>query len=214
VAEPRRCVIGQRGHDDGALRGLGLLLVVLALTLVAAPPANAAPVVTPDPPAAGVDPTPVPVLMDADIVRMLRSDDEGDEPDDEDGENDEGDDDEGDEDDPNPDEMARAGRRRARLLSPAANATVRTRRPPLLRWMPVQRARYYNVQLFRGDRKVLSAWPARPRYQIKKRWTLRGTPQRLRRGRYRWYVWPGFGARPKARYGDLLGPRTFTVVGR
>jgi hypothetical protein len=106
------------------------------------------------------------------------------------------------------------GRRRARLLSPAANATVRMGRPPLLRWMPVRRARYYNVQLFRGDRKVLSAWPARPRYQIKKRWTLRGTPQRLKRGRYRWYVWPGFGARPKARYGDLLGRRTFTVVGR
>jgi hypothetical protein len=39
-------VIGQRGHDDGALRGLGLLLVVLAVTLVAAPPAQGAPVVT------------------------------------------------------------------------------------------------------------------------------------------------------------------------
>jgi hypothetical protein len=102
----------------------------------------------------------------------------------------------------------------ARLLSPAANATVRTGRPPLLRWMPVPRARYYNVQLFRGARKVLSGWPVRPRYQIKKRWTRLGTPQRLRRGRYHWFVWPGFGARPKADYGDLLGRRAFTVLGR
>jgi hypothetical protein len=102
----------------------------------------------------------------------------------------------------------------ARLLSPPANARVRAGRPPLLRWMPVRGARYYNVQLFRGARKVLSAWPARPRYQIKKRWTHQGTPQRLRRGRYRWYVWPGFGARPKARYGDMLGRRAFRVVGR
>jgi hypothetical protein len=143
---------------------------------------------------------------------MLRSDDEGDEDHGDDDEDHEGD--EEDEDDLNPDEMDRAGRRRARLLSPAAHATVRTRRPPLLRWTPVRRARYYNVQLFRGDRKVLSVWPVRPRYQIKKRWSRLGTPQRLRRGRYRWYVWPGFGARPKARYGDGIGPRTFTVRGR
>jgi hypothetical protein len=115
---------------------------------------------------------------------------------------------------PTPVPLPVPGRRRARLLSPAANATVRARRPPLLRWMPVPRARYYNVQLFRGARKVLSVWPARPRYQVKRRWVRLGTLQRLRRGRYRWYVWPGFGARPKARYGDLLGRRAFTVLGR
>jgi hypothetical protein len=167
---------------------------------------------------AGPDPTPVPVqtvsqsMKDADIVKALRSDDPGDEGD----ENHEGDDDdaEGDEGDPAPDQMHRAGHRRAHLLSPAAHATVRTGRPPLLRWMPVRRAHYYNVQLFQGHRKVLSAWPARPRYQLTKRWTRLGTPQRLRRGRYRWYVWPGFGARPKSRYGGLLGRRAFTVVGR
>jgi hypothetical protein len=101
----------------------------------------------------------------------------------------------------------------ARLLFPAGNATVGTTRPPLLKWTRVRRARYYNVQLFRGPRKVLSAWPARPRYQIKPRWTHLGTRQRLRRGRYHWYVWPGFGARPKARYGALVGRRAFTVTG-
>jgi hypothetical protein len=104
--------------------------------------------------------------------------------------------------------------RRSRLLFPAARATISRRNPPLLRWKRVRRARYYNVQLFRGSRKVLSVWPTRPRYQLKRRWTYGGRTYRLRLGRYRWYVWPGFGARPKARYGDLLGRRSFTVVAR
>jgi hypothetical protein len=194
VAEPRRCVIGQRGHDERALGALVLLLAVVAVTLVAASPAQAAPV----------------VVSDADMVRMLLSDDEGDG----EGEDDAHDGEEDHEGDLDPDEMDRAGRRGDLLLSPAAHAAVRTRRPPLLRWMPVRGARYYNVQLFRGARKVLSAWPKRPRYQIKSHWTQLGTRQRLRRGRYRWYVWPGFGARPKARYGDLIGGRAFTVTGR
>ena len=43
------------------------------------------------------------------------------------------------------------------LLGPPRRATVTA--PPLLRWTPVRGARYYNVQLFRGGRKVLSAWP-------------------------------------------------------
>jgi hypothetical protein len=199
VAEPRRCVIGQRAHDVGALGALGLLLVVVAVTLVAASPAQAAPVVV----------TVKNGMSDAGIVRTLLSDDEGDGEgggDANDGEDHEG--------DLNPDGMDRAGGRGGLLLSPAAHETVSTRRPPLLTWMPVRGARYYNVQLFRGAHKVLSAWPKRPRYQTKRRWTHLGTRQRLRRGRYRWYVWPGFGARPKARYGGLIGGRAFTVMGR
>ncbi len=31
-------------------------------------------------------------------------------------------------------------------------------------------------------------------------------------GRYRWYVWPGFGARSKTRYGPLLGGSFFFVA--
>ena len=34
---------------------------------------------------------------------------------------------------------------------------------PLLVWKRVGKARYYNVQMFRGGRKVLSAWPKRLR---------------------------------------------------
>jgi hypothetical protein len=97
------------------------------------------------------------------------------------------------------------------LLGPLPGAHVSARRPPLLRWLPVTKARYYNVQLhFRGH-KVLSAWPARPRYRLKARWTYAHKLQHLRPGRYRWMVWPGFGRRAKANYGRLIGQSTFVV---
>lgn len=102
--------------------------------------------------------------------------------------------------------------RGARLRFPQANAVVSSRRPPLLRWMRVRRARYYNVQLYRGIHKVLSAWPSRPRYQLRRRWSYAGKRRRLAPGRYRWYVWPGYGRPSKANYGDLLGRRAFRVV--
>lgn len=102
--------------------------------------------------------------------------------------------------------------RSARLRFPRANAVVRARRPPLLRWTRVKRARYYNVQLYRGTRKVLSAWPARPRYQLKRRWSYAGKRRRLTPGRYVWYVWPGYGRRSQANYGELLGRRALRVV--
>ncbi len=101
---------------------------------------------------------------------------------------------------------------RAGLLSPRANADVKASRPPLLRWTPVRGARYYNVQLHRGTRKVLSVWPTRPRFQLARRWRFAGDRQRLLPGRYRWYVWPGYGRRSRSTYGDLLGRRTFRVV--
>jgi hypothetical protein len=97
-----------------------------------------------------------------------------------------------------------------RLLAPASGAVVAT--PPLLRWTPVRHADYYNVQLFRG-RKVLSQWPAHAGLQLKTAWTFAGRRFRLRPSRYRWYVWPGFGPRSAARYGHLIGSRTFVVSG-
>ena len=96
------------------------------------------------------------------------------------------------------------------LLAPALGATLR--RPPVLRWKRTEDARYYNVQLFRGKRKVLSAWPARPRYALKRRWTYAGRTRRLRDGKYRWYVFPGFGDRSERRYGEALGVRTFRIA--
>lgn len=98
------------------------------------------------------------------------------------------------------------------LRLPPANALIRASTPPLLRWTSARRARYYNVQLYRKGRKVLSAWPQRPRYQIERRWRYAGEEQRLSQGRYVWYVWPGYGDRSQANYGDLAGRRAFVVV--
>jgi hypothetical protein len=96
-----------------------------------------------------------------------------------------------------------------RLLGPPAQARVTA--PPVLRWHAIARASYYNVQLFRGGRKVLSAWPRRARYHLRRAWSFGGRHHRLAPGRYRWYVWPGYGPRARNRYGRLLGQRAFVV---
>jgi hypothetical protein len=99
---------------------------------------------------------------------------------------------------------------RPHLVSPARLAAFTPGRPPVLRWTPVRRASYYNVQVFRNGRKVLSAWPTEARYRMKRRWSYHGR-RRLAAGRYRWVVWPGYGRRSKSDYGDRLGPMTFRV---
>jgi hypothetical protein len=97
-----------------------------------------------------------------------------------------------------------------RLLAPAKRATVAA--PPLLRWTAVRRAGYYNVQLFRGKRKILSAWPQRAQLRLERRWRYGGRRYQLRPGRYRWYVWPGKGPRAANRYGERIGARSFVVA--
>ena len=96
-----------------------------------------------------------------------------------------------------------------RLLSPRANAKVR--KPPLLRWRKVQRAHYYNVQVFRKGKKILSAWPSKPHYQLRRTWRYRGHRHRLTGATYHWYLWAGYGKRAAHHYGGLLGQRTFIV---
>jgi len=100
---------------------------------------------------------------------------------------------------------------RSRLLaSPKPGSKVT--KPPLLRWAPVPGASYFNVQLFRGKTKILSAWPTVARLQLKKTWVYDRAKRTLAPGTYVWYVWPGLGNRAEARYGPLLGKSTFTVV--
>jgi hypothetical protein len=96
------------------------------------------------------------------------------------------------------------------LLSPAPAERVTA--PPNLIWTAVKGASYYNVQLIRG-RKVLSAWPASPSFQLRRTWLYKGRRYRLRPGVYRWYVWPGYGRISAARYGRPLGSSTFVVSG-
>lgn len=99
----------------------------------------------------------------------------------------------------------------SRLVSPLDGA--RAWSPPVLRWALVRRATYYNVQLWRNNRKVLSTWPTRTRVALRQRWRFAGRTFRLTPGVYRWYVWPGLGNPARARYGRALGTRMFVVVG-
>lgn len=98
------------------------------------------------------------------------------------------------------------------LLSPVPGQRIASTVPPNLVWTAVKRASYYNLQLIRGHR-VLSVWPARPSFQLRRTWLYKGRRYRLRPGVYRWYVWPGFGRISASRYGRLLGSSTFVVSG-
>jgi hypothetical protein len=96
-----------------------------------------------------------------------------------------------------------------RLLAPRANAKLR--KPPLLRWRKVGKARYYNVQVFRKGKKILSAWPSKPHYQLRGTWRYGGHRYNLSGATYRWYLWAGYGKRSAHHYGSLLGQRSFVV---
>jgi hypothetical protein len=95
------------------------------------------------------------------------------------------------------------------LHSPRNGAAVKA--PPLLTWAGVAKAGFYNVQLYTPQGKVLSAWPNLAKLRLKRSWVYAGHRFQLKKGRYAWFVWPGFGSRAKGRYGQLLGQGTFTV---
>jgi hypothetical protein len=95
------------------------------------------------------------------------------------------------------------------LLSPGNGQIVHS--PPRLRWAAVRRATFYNVQLYRGAKKILSAWPSKARLGLRRSWTYGGRRFHLTRGTYHWYVWPAFGPRSASHYGQLLGQGSFRV---
>jgi hypothetical protein len=97
------------------------------------------------------------------------------------------------------------------LLSPVPGARMGS--APLLRWTSVKGARYYNVQLLRGGRTILSAWPTTAHFKVSRSWVFKGHHYRLHRGVYRWYVWPGFGRFSASKYGRLLGGSSFVFAG-
>jgi hypothetical protein len=97
------------------------------------------------------------------------------------------------------------------LKSPKDGAKLR--KPPKLVWARNSEASYYNVQLFRGNLKILSSWPSTATLALTRAWKYRGHSYTLTRGTYRWYVWPGFGARANVDYGEMLGFSSFQIVG-
>ncbi|MDX6507574.1 MAG: large repetitive protein [Gaiellaceae bacterium] len=97
----------------------------------------------------------------------------------------------------------------ALLTSPRDATVVKT--VPVFRWAAVPRATYYNIQLYSHGEKLLTTWPRKARQFLSRQWRYGGHSHSLRRGVYVWYVWPGFGARSQAHYGQLLGQGTFSV---
>jgi hypothetical protein len=96
------------------------------------------------------------------------------------------------------------------LARPAQGARVA--KPPLLTWGDVPEATYYNVQLYRAGKKILTVWVRHPKFRLQASWKYGGRTFRLSPGRYRWYVWPGAGPPSANRYGKLLGTRSFVVI--
>jgi hypothetical protein len=99
---------------------------------------------------------------------------------------------------------------RPKVSSPPGVAQ-RQAEPVRLHWRSKAGATYYNVQIFRRGRKIFEAWPATPELTLAPRWTYGGRTYRLASAAYEWFVWPGFGARRAARYGELLQRDVFAV---
>ena len=97
------------------------------------------------------------------------------------------------------------------LVAPPAGARLTS--APTLVWVPTRKATYYNVQLYRGGRKILSIWPGSNRLALKRHWIFGGRAFTLSPGQYNWYVWPGFGPHRAQKYGSPLGNSMFQLTG-
>jgi hypothetical protein len=73
---------------------------------------------------------------------------------------------------------------------PATAPAAKTAEARTFAWAPAPGATGYEVQLFRGDDRVLVERTEQTRLKIGPRWTYEGRGMALEPGRYRWYVWP------------------------
>jgi hypothetical protein len=112
-----------------------------------------------------------------------------------------------------------AGNASKRRLVPGLAKVVTMRRlpyvprvadQPILHWAAVRGASYYNVQLYRGSKRVFASWPIKNHLGLPAKWKWAGKPRHLGPGRYRWYVWAGIGRRSFARY-QAVGSAQFIV---
>ena len=95
------------------------------------------------------------------------------------------------------------------ILRPRYDAIVHS--APLVDWRGVRKATYYNMQVWRDGRKLLSVWPAASQYRLRSSWTFLGRRHLLAGGRVTVYLWAGFGSKAAARYGPLYGQTRFTL---
>jgi hypothetical protein len=98
---------------------------------------------------------------------------------------------------------ARAKRQRPAATRPAAKPSPGVARTFV--WVPVDGADAYEVQFFRGTRRVLLTRTPRPRLVVLPR-RASGAGRRffLAPGAYRWYVWPLFRTSSGLRRGDAI----------
>jgi hypothetical protein len=98
------------------------------------------------------------------------------------------------------------------IFVPAEGAVVAE--PPVAEWVPVSKARFYNLQLWRGNLKLLTTWVKRPKLALPLRWKMKGARHSFVDGNYRLYVWPAFGTTRDPRYGKLIGQVDFVAKRR
>jgi len=84
---------------------------------------------------------------------------------------------------------------------------------PILQWAAMKAASYYHVQVFRGSKRILAAWPSKRQLGLTNAWRWAGRRYTLGPGRYRWFVWGGLGKRSFARY-HAIGSARFIVPSR
>ena len=96
------------------------------------------------------------------------------------------------------------------LYNPAQGARVRS--PIVFEWLAVEKATYYNVQVWCRARKMLTAWPKTSRLVVPRHGKFAGRAYTLPRTSCRWLVWPGFGRLAERRYGKLAGQSTFVLT--
>lgn len=96
------------------------------------------------------------------------------------------------------------------LYNPARGARVRS--PIVFEWLGVEKATYYNVQVWCRGRKMLTAWPKKPRLVVPRQGKFAGRAYTLPRTQCRWHVWPGFGRFADRRYGRMAGQSTFVLT--
>ena len=72
-----------------------------------------------------------------------------------------------------------------------------------LRWPASSAARSYDVVLWRGHRRVLDVWTARPHVDLTTLPCIQRRPLKAG-GRYLWFVYPQLATKPKVRFGRLI----------
>jgi hypothetical protein len=99
--------------------------------------------------------------------------------------------------------------RASRILKPAFGSLHDS--PLLIDWTFVRNAAFFNLQLWRDGRKILSVWPSRSEHRLRANWSYNGSRYSLRSDRYRVYVWTAFGPKSHPDYGPLLGWTEFRM---